>query len=167
MLDMLMSKDAMGFIAKIEDAFKSLPHMPKGFNEFLVKIAPWLAIIGAVLSVLAVPALLGVMALVSFTLSPLTEITLVIDLVAIIADAVLLFMAFGPLKNRELKGWVLLFWSSVLGIVSTVASVIDSHGGGVVTAIIVLLIRWYFLFEMKPYYDGKGVVAAVKKVVGK
>jgi len=157
---MLMSKDAMDFIAKIEDAFKSLPHLPKGFNEFLVKIAPWLAIIGAILSVLAVPALLGVMTLVAFTLSPLTEVALVIDLVAVIADAVLLFMAFGPLKNRELKGWVFLFWSSVLGIISTAASVIDSHGGGVVPAIIVLLIRWYILFEMKPFYTGKESKAA-------
>src|SRR5258708_13686995 len=116
MFDMLTDKDAMTFIGKVEEPFKSLPHLPKGIVEFLVKIAPWFALLGAILSLFMGP-LWGLVTVLSlFTLNPMAALLILIAGLLTLVNAVLLFMAFTPLKNHEMKGWVYIFWSEVISI---------------------------------------------------
>lgn len=155
MMDMLTNKDAMDFIAKVEEPFKSLPHLPKGLVEFFVKLAPWFAIIGAVLSLLAGP-LWGLVSVLSlFSLNPMLVIFTVVSAIVTLLNAVLLFMAFTPLKNREMKGWILIFWSNILGAVVSLLSIFTGGPSGAVGAVIGILIGLYVLFEMKPFYTHK------------
>jgi lysylphosphatidylglycerol synthetase-like protein (DUF2156 family) len=156
-LDRLQDDQAMGLVAKIEDAFKTLPRLPKGFVEFMVKIAPWLALIGGILSLVAGPVL-GLLSVVSLlTLNPLLVVSTVVAAILSLANAALLLMAFGPLKQRQFKGWMFVFWSEILGIVQTILGILMSQSS--IISIVFALIGLYILFEMKPMYTGKGVKA--------
>ncbi len=156
MLEQLTSKEAMDFIAKVQEPFKSLPHLPKGVVEFFVKLAPWFALLGAILGLIGGPLIGFFGALGSILgLNPTILIATVVSVVLTIANSVILFMAFTPLKNRELKGWVFIFWSEVIGIVENIVNVFLSGGAGAVGAILGILIGLYFLFEMRPFYTGK------------
>lgn len=153
-VDMMMDKKAVDFVAKVEDLFKSLPHLPAGIVEFFVKIAPWMALIGAVLSLLAGP-ILGLLSVFSLlTLNPLVVLSVLLAAVISIVTAVMLFMAFNPLKNREYKGWLLIFWSDVLGAIMMIFDIIANRGAGL-GSIVFTLIGFYILFEMKPAFSSK------------
>jgi hypothetical protein len=154
MLDKLMEKDSMKFIDQVGEVFKSLPHLPDGIVEFFVKVAPWLALLGAILTLLTGPlaALLGTFASL-VTLSPLVLVGTIVTLVLSLAQVVLLFMAFNPLKNRELKGWVYLFWSEMVSVAtSVVLAVAWMNFGSLIGTVIGTAIGLYILFEMKSKY---------------
>ncbi len=153
LFDRLTDDQSLGFIAKMENTFKDLPHLPKGLVEFFVKIAPWLTIIFAILIVVFGPigAILSVFTLLS--LNPLLFITTLGSVIIALITAVLYFMAFNPLKARELKGWIYLFWAEMLGVVTALLGLLS--GSFTVGTIVGLLIGFYVLFEMKPFYNGK------------
>src|SRR5260221_11599349 len=162
MLDKLTGQEAMDFVAKVQEPFKSLPHLPKGVVEFFVKVAPWLALLGAVLGLISGPVvgLLGGLASL-FTLSPLFLIWTLLTVVITLFNSVLLLYAFKPLKAQELKGWVFLFWSNVLSIVQGVLGLFwGGSGSSFVGTLLRIVIGLYILFEMKPFYDS--VVMKVK-----
>jgi hypothetical protein len=167
MFDKLTGQEAMDFVKKIEDPFKSLPHLPKGLVEFFVKIAPWLAIIGAVLGLVAGP-LVGILGGIGslFSLSPIFLIWTVATVVFTLLNSVLLFMAFKPLKEREMKGWMLLFWSNIIGIVEGVLGLLINQSS-IVGTLLGIVIGLYILFEMKPLYDGVMDGEVVEKITKK
>jgi len=150
--DRLTDRQSMDLIAKMEDAFKSLPHLPKGLVEFLVKIAPWLTIIFAIIIVVFGP--LGALAaLISLlALNPVFALVSLVTMVIAILTAILYFMAFKPLQARALKGWIYLFWAEMLSVVSAVLGLLS--GSFSIGTIIGILIGFYVLFEMKPFYSG-------------
>ncbi len=153
LLDRLQDDQAMSLVNKIQDAFKSLPRLPKGLVEFLVKVAPYLALIGGILSLVAGPVL-GLLSVVSLiTLSPGLVLTTVLAAILSLANAALLLMAFGPLKNHQLKGWMLVFWSDLLGIAQTILAILLAQSS--VVSLVFAIIGLYILFEMKPMYTGK------------
>jgi hypothetical protein len=163
MMDRLNDKEAMGFISKVEEPFKNLPHLPKGLVEFFVKVAPWLALISAILGLISGPLLVFLGSIGSlFTLSPMLLIGTVGSVVILVVNSILLLMAFNPLKNREMKGWVLLFWSNMLGIISAIFSLLGGSGG-IVGSVVGVLIGLYVLFEMKPFYGGAQAAATKVK----
>ncbi len=164
MFDKLTSHEAMDFVKKIEDPFKSLPHLPKGLVEFLVKLAPWLAILGAILGLVAGPlvAIAGSLGTL-FSLSPSILIWTIVTVVLTLLNSVLLFMAFTPLKERAMKGWMLLFWSNVIGIVEGVVGLFWSQSS-LISTILGIVIGLYILFEMKPFYTGIMDGEVVEKV---
>jgi hypothetical protein len=69
---------------------------------------------------------------------------IIATLIGLVAS-VLELIAFPGLLNRKMSGWTLLFWVEVLGILS---AVIALSGFGVIMA----LIWFYFLFQIKSYY---------------
>jgi hypothetical protein len=149
----MLDQYAKQFAKPLEDAYTKVPALPANIKDLLVTIAPWLSLIFGVLMVLT-----GVGGLGLFTaLSPFTAMYggvgysafLVVSSVVIIAQGVIMLLAFSPLKKRVLRGWNLLFWSEVLAIVS---SVVTLRVGSVVSAIIGAIIAFYFLFQMKSYY---------------
>lgn len=156
MLDKLTNKEAMDFINKIQEPFKTLPHLPKGLVEFFVKIAPYLALIGAVLGLISGPVigLLGSFASL-LTLSPMFLVWTIGTVVITLLNSVILFYAFNPLKNRQMKGWMLLFWSDVLSVISGIIGMVYGNSNGFIGTILGIVIGLYILFEMKPFYANK------------
>lgn len=147
-------------VRPLEDAYAKLPMLPVGVKEFIVKIAPWLSLILGVLAVLgfafgllgvgllAAVAPLGVAGRVS--LSGLLIIPTVLGLVA----GVMYLLAFQPLKVRKLRGWNLMFWITVLGLVSSLvsSSLVYFSAFSIVWAVLWWLVGLYFLFQVKSYY---------------
>lgn len=136
-------------IKYVEDVYAKLPALPAGAREFVVTITPWLSIIFGLLLVLASLSAFGVVAV----FSPFSTYArgagfagaLLLTAVLGIAQGVLMMVAFPPLRKKAAKGWTLLFWSEVVGLIGSVVSLS-------VTGVIGALIAFYFLFQIKPYY---------------
>lgn len=149
-------------VTPLEGIFADLPHLPKGVVEFLVKVAPWLVALGGVLSVLSAINMLqlamnpfgGVMGRFMAEFVQINPLYYWITAVVGVLNGGLAFLAFKPLRERKLDGWMLLFWMEMLGVASSVVSIVLVRGGIVMT-VIGLLIGFYILFEVKPAFKGK------------
>lgn len=137
----------------LDENYKKLPQLPKGVNEFIVSVAPWLALI---FGVLAVVTGLGAFGLLT-ALSPFAMVSgagryamsgLLASLILLV-QGVIEVWAFPSLKKRAMKGWNLMFYSLVL---SVVASLITLSVGSVIGAVVGALIGYYFLYQVKSYY---------------
>jgi len=157
MLDKLTGKEATGLVGSFEGVFKGLPHLPKGVIDFLVSIAPWLAGLGGLLSLFS-----GISSV--FMTSRRNEFWAYVDRYAGVNSAyftvigvvaillgLLYLMAFTPLKNKKLSGWMYLFWGQLLSILSGVAGLVFGYGG-IVGTLIGAAIGFYVLFEVKASY---------------
>lgn len=151
----LTDAKAMGFIDQVGDVFKGLPHLPASIIEILVKIAPWLALLGGVLGLIAGP-LIGILGSLGslMTLSPYIMFVTIVTTVVTLANSILLLMAFGPLKARAMRGWVLLFWAEMLSVVDIILSLLQGQTGSIVGGVIGLAIGFYILFEIRGAYKG-------------
>ncbi len=153
-LDKLTDAESMKFIDQVADPFKTLPHLPKNITEILVQISPWLVLLGLIAEVLGVVNALSWMAA-----NP------VFSLIALVISAVsafLMYSAFTPLKNREMKGWILLFWINLLSAAGSVVSAIGGNFSSIVGGVVGILIGLYVLFEMRSFYGP--VQATAKKI---
>ncbi|HYD35391.1 MAG TPA: hypothetical protein VD999_04955 [Vitreimonas sp.] len=155
LVDRLTDKQSMDFIAQIEQPFKNLPHLPAGLTGFLAMIAPYLSLLGGVLSIFAAVALLplvmgasAVGMMVGETVNPVVAL---INIVLMVLSGILALLAFKPLRDRAMRGWVLMFWGQVLGIVSSLVGLLGGDGN-IIGFVIGLVIGFYVLFEMKREY---------------
>lgn len=137
------------YIDMVGEYFKKLPELPKGGKDAVVTITPWLALVFGVLGVLTALVGLGI-----FTfLAPIAMLSgvrgagagFLIVLLGLVSSALLLF-AFPGTKNRREKGWKLIYYSEVVGLIADVVSLSLS---GVLFA----LIGFYFLYQIRSYYS--------------
>jgi hypothetical protein len=152
MFDKLSSPGAMNMIAQFEGVFAKVPFkLPSGFVNFLVSIAPYLAIISAVLGILAGPLglVLGVLSLATMDIRIIVNV--VVSLVVMVASALIALKSFKPLKAREMFGWILMFWNQILSVVMLLVGLVLG-GTGSVGGLIGAVIGFYVLFQMKPSY---------------
>lgn len=133
---------------QVEDMFMKLPPLPKSAKDLIVSITPWLSLIFGLIGVLGLISALGVFTGFAPMMmwgyagrSGFDMISIVISLIG----SVLLLASFPGTKAQKLSGWKLLFYSEV---VSTVASLIAFNLGSIVVA----LIAFYLLFQIKSYY---------------
>jgi amino acid transporter len=159
---MLSDDKAMDMIGKIEKPFKDLPHLPKGLREFFVMIAPWLAIIGAVLSALGVVTSLGAVFGMANTM-PYAQMLFPKNYFMVMAvsqalTAVLLYMAYKPLKAKMTLGWVYMYWNMILSVLTMVVGLVMGWQSSIVGLVLGTLIGLYLLFELKPHYTKKGMM---------
>lgn len=128
-------------------------HIPANGKELIVKIAPYLVIIGIILFIPALLALLGIGAL----LSPFAMMGgygmmggwgfgVTLSLVTGVAVFVLEAMAISGLFKRTRSSWNLLFYASIVSLIGNILSF--NVVGGVLGAII----GWYILFQVKELY---------------
>lgn len=149
--------DAKSTFNQLETMFdeylgKKAPAMPDNIKDTLVSFAPYLAIIGIVISVPGIIAILGI----SSMMGPLGafagasyvsySIFHYIGVAGLIISAVLDGLAINGLFKRSMGAWRLLYYSS---LVTFVASVLQ---GNIVSAIIGALIGLYILFQVKNKY---------------
>lgn len=130
----------MEYITKLERVimgwFKDIPHLPAGARRWIGENVWWLTIIGLVLSGIGVIGLLVSIAGLAFvggvaasyyassTFVLFALINAIVALVFTALECVLLAMAITPLREKQKKGWVLLFMTLLLGAVSTVVTAI-------------------------------------------
>lgn len=136
-LSQLTDAKAKDFANKVGNIFTSVPHLPKEWVAFLVKIAPICAMIGAVLMVLSGLSfgMYGIYGLVSLAVS--------------LGSASLLFLAYKPLQEKKAEGWMYLFWSTIL---ETIGTVMMAFLSGYFFGILGIIVGMYILFEMRPSY---------------
>jgi len=164
-LDRLTDTQATEFVNKFGDVFKTLPKLPTGFIDFIVKIAPYLALLTAVITIIGGP-ILGILGSLSATLTadPLYFIWTILTVILMIAQAILMLLAFKPLQDRQAKGWMFLFWAEILGSIQTALNLLNNRTGSVVFGLFFALIWFYILFQMRPRY---GVANQVERAVEK
>lgn len=146
---MAKSNDVNQLIGTVEEWFSKLPPLPKKWNEVIVKITPWIALIFGVLGVFTALAAVGVLTV----LAPFVAVgsgagaasSGIIGSVLFLISSALLLLAFPGTKARKMHGWNLLFYSEVVSLIS---SVIAFSFGGVIGN----LIGFYILFQIKSHY---------------
>ncbi len=141
-----LNKSISGVVASMEEFFKKAPALPVGVKDFIVKVAPYLVVLGGIFGILGglsnlfmpqstfVPVVLGNSW--AFKLSALLNIV----------ASVLMVVAFPKLKARKAEGWLLLFWIEMINLLSILVF------GGIISAVIGGLIGFYLLFQVKSYY---------------
>ena|SRR6185437_13162610 len=137
------------YLDMMEEWFSKLPPLPKGGKEGIVTVTPWISLIFGILGILASLGGLGLLT----AFSPLVLMggglngafgSILAALLGLIAS-ILLLAAFPGTKSHKMKGWQMLFWSEGVNLIAAVVSVS-------ITGIIVSLIVFYLLFQIKSYY---------------
>jgi hypothetical protein len=154
MLTQLTDQKAMEMADKVGKVFEGVPHLPKGLVDFLVKITPWLVVLGGVLSVLGgLSSILGNglnQALFTNYLGLNRTYFIITGIFSLVLGGLYL-MAFKPLKDLKKEGWMYLFWAQVVGVVQSVVMMVYV-GGGFLGTVIGLMIGFYLLYEVKKSY---------------
>jgi hypothetical protein len=148
-----MHEQLKPLLKSLDENYAKLPALPKGVNEFIVSVAPWLALIFGVLAVFSGLGAFGILT----ALSPVAAvsgagqyaITGLLAAVILLLQGVIDLLAFPGLKARKVKGWNLMFYGLLLGVVS---SVITFSIGSVLGSLVGALIGYYFLYQVKSYY---------------
>jgi len=154
-LKKITDKKAQEQMERIEGLFKSLPHLPKGIVEFLVKIAPWIVLVAGIGSLYG-----GIKGIIGYSGVPREYLNLVPHMsrgylvlsgIIEVINGALLLVAFNPLRTHKFEGWMYLFWVQVLGIVTALLALVFGVIG-VFAAVVGTLIGFYLVFEIKPHY---------------
>ncbi len=137
---------------KLNEIFgKKAPKMPESVVDFLVKYGPYLIIVGLILTVLTVFQTIGWTSRLApmnrwggynYGFGPKFWLMEILMLVPAAMQA----MAVSPLMKRQIKGWRLMFWASLVSVVIGVLRL--ELGGTLVGAII----SWYILFQIRKEY---------------
>ncbi len=150
-------KQADDLLVTLEDAFKGFPKLPKGFTDFVVAIAPWVALIFGVITLLGMVfgSLIGFIGSIAylFTGAPIRAVVLLVVIAIGIAEGVLMVLSFKPLQKREMEGWRLMGYVNLLGVASAIVSFVGSWSiVSLVWSAIMMAIGFYILFQIKHYY---------------
>jgi hypothetical protein len=167
----------MGVLQNLENTiggwFKGAPKMSDSSKESLVKVWPWLALIGGILQALAALNMfrwanaaddyydaandfyraIGASEVVQSRFT----IWLWVSVAVIAVEAVLLLMAYPKLKKREKSGWDLLFLVALINVAYGVVSLFSDYYGGIGALIWNLVISgvvFWLLFATREKYKG-------------
>lgn len=126
--------------------YLKLPNLGTELRDFIVKVLPFLALIGGILmSVASIAEVLGTPFISVFTLGKSTLIqTLLLTGAIGLIQGIIMISAFSSLKKKTQKGWKLLFWSQILWIISSLISLSPSFLLG--------LVFIYPLFQVRSEY---------------
>ena len=163
----------MKLVASMEqwlaDIMKGLPQLSKENKDLLVKAWPWIALIFGVLQLLSAMGLWdflqqaqrwGLFAdFAGYHISTFDLTLAYISIALLVATAVLLLLAYAPLKVHARRGWELLFVVSLINLVSGVLSLfISGRGfGSFLFSLFVSVVVFYLLIQVRSYYKDTGV----------
>ena len=152
-------KDIMQYLQELDKFFheiyvtKAPFNIPENWKEIIVKVNPYLNILGILMSLVALPVLLGFGALSSFVgvasgtaLNPLNNIMGILGLVFTLANLVLMVMAAQGLFKRKASAWKLIFYASPLNAVQA------ALGFNIAGVVITLVVVMYVLYQVKAKY---------------
>lgn len=147
--------------------------IPENGRKAIVEYAPILALIGGILSAIAAIGLwraghaVNELVDIANRYAEAYGVATVRDLdvfyytgvVALAVQALLMFMAYGPLKDRVKRGWDLLLLSVVVNFIYGVVVSFSDYGsmGNLVMGIIGAVIGLYILAQIRGLYGAKAV----------
>ena len=144
-----LQKTGNDLVKSLDNVFKQAPHLPENIREVIVQIAPWVALILGILGVFgslsALLLVLGLSPLMALAGGMQSGVSAVLLVLVGLVQSVITLMAFPKLQKNQYSGWMLLFWSELIGVVAAVLSL------SIVT-ILGIIIGFYLLFEVKSYY---------------
>jgi len=123
--------------------------IPNNIRELLVKIAPWLVLIGVILAIPGILVLLGLGTIVApfAVLGGVRAIgTFSLSMIFVVIVLILEAIALPGLFKRSRSGWNFLFYATLVGVIQ---NIISFNIGGL---IIGSLLSLYILFQVKGYY---------------
>lgn len=165
----------MEFLKPIENGLVSLlkqPEMPAGGKKWFVKYLPILALIGGILQLLTALTLwrawdnVDEYADFANSLARSVGVESAVDkptmwfylaLLSVIVSAAILLMAYGPLKNKQKRGWDLLLLGGVLNVIYAVFVLFvgGTYGGGFGSFIFSLIgstVGFWILIQIRSAY---------------
>jgi hypothetical protein len=175
-LDAKLSGPLAPLETALNDIFgeKASVQLPKNIKDLLVQIAPWLALISAVLGVVSAFSLWQAAHYVNEfneSLNRWTEsygvrvpagdvelgLMFWLSIIMTLVFAALALLAFPGLKARKKVGWNLMFYSLIANVAYGVVSLFYSGGGAssFVGALIGSAIGAYILFQIRSHYLAK------------
>jgi hypothetical protein len=169
----------MGFVHSIEKqlegVFKNAPKIPENGRKTIAEILPWIALVFGVLQLFAVWGLWGLTRvsneLIDWAdqiskayggqgvgLSSTDKTFIYLGILVALVDAVILLLAFSPLKSGLRKGWDLLFLSGLISVVYAVVNLfIDARGfGGFLFSLLFSAVGFWILFQVKDKFKTEG-----------
>lgn len=134
-----LENQVQGLEKQLADAFAKAPHLPKEWKALLVNFAPWIVLIGGILTAISV------LSLVSMMLSPMGRLAgmyggswSVWILLTILIEAVVVYLyliAFPALKEKKKTGWNKLFLAQLVTIVYAIVSLFSNGRGFIGTLV--------------------------------
>lgn len=166
--------------------YKGAPKLSNSTKETLVKIWPWLAVIGGVLQLLSGLWLFRWARAASDLTNSVNEfyraigatqiveerfsVWVWISLVMLVVEGILLLMAFPKLQKRLKAGWDLLFLVGLLNVVYAVISLfisgysgVGGGFGGLIWNLLVSAVVFWLLFAVRDKYKGADFTFSDKK----
>ena len=147
--------NSSGFMKDIETFFDTYLHkkvpfqLPKNVKDFIVKVAPYVTLI---LALIGLPLILSVLGF-SSAMAPFLMMShygfpagLYLNLILAVIILIMHIMAFTGLRDRKLSGWQLMYNAALVQGVADLISV------NIVSFILNLAITMYFLFQVREYY---------------
>lgn len=137
----------MNIINWFDSIYSKFPKFGTELRDFIVKILPFIVIIGGVLVTFAsITEIVGSPFLSIFTLNGGAKIfqTLLIVNVLGIIQGVLMVAAYRPLRRKSKNGWRLVFWSQILWSLAALITLSPSF--------ILGLLFLYPLFQVRSHY---------------
>lgn len=154
----------------LDDVFgeKASYQLPKDVKDMLVKIAPWLALIGGILGFVsaynlwqwahranrALESLNAAFGSIVPAQSVELGLTFWLSIVMTLVFAVLALLAFPGLKAKKKVGWNLMFYSMIANVLYGIVSVFYEGGGigSLLASLIISAIGLYILFQVRANY---------------
>jgi hypothetical protein len=146
-----LSEKVLPVVNRMGGFFSKFHHLPKKIISFLAAIVPWLTLFGGLVWLIASLATLALSMLSLLTLNFVVIASLVVSFLYAAASSYLMIRPFKLLRQRDLRGWIYLWWLTVL---SSADSLWSLFGDGNLLAIILsILVSFYLLFEIKSAYE--------------
>lgn len=147
------SKDFFSALADLEALFQTYfvdkaPVLPEGIKEFLVRIAPYLAIVGVVFGTLGILTLLGFGTLGAWSYWGLGiyNFAFFVSVAGTVVVLVLEAMAIQGLFHRKRAAWNLMFYAVLVQAVENLLTL------NVIGLVIGAIISLYLLFQIRSRY---------------
>lgn len=130
---------------------EKLPAFPENIKDILVQIAPWLALIGAIIGALSFVTLIGTGSFLTIISLGTTSYggstwAMWLGIISLGLMTVICGLAFKPLQNKERKAWTYMYWLSLVSFVLNILS------GSIIAAIFGAFIGFWILFQVRSRY---------------
>lgn len=142
--------------------YKAPWQFPAGLTDFIVRAAPWISLVIAIILVpfvlTAISGALFVSSIVAtygFPNAAQPTFMLWVSLAVLIAQIVIMFVSVPKLLKRQRSGWLLVFYADLISLVYGIFSSF-AYGyfaiGSIIWALISAAIGMYVLFQVRRFY---------------
>ncbi len=141
--------------------------LPTTAKDWIVRYGPWITLVlGVLLALTVIPAVMAAVAVTSYTTSVMGGIygaavaasvgpMFYLALVVLAVQLVIMFMSVPMLLKQQRKGWMLVFYSSIVSLAYSVLNTF-SYGffnfGSLLMGLVGATIGLYFIFQIRSYY---------------